>query len=77
MLNKIRVHESSICSVDSAIKQVITTYLICRLFDMADSAKVPEAVARLALFLPLLVNYSRIIAKKVDFGGAGCLILEF
>ena len=39
-MNKIRVHESFICSA-------ITTYLKCRLFDMADSARVQEAVARL------------------------------
>ena len=31
----------------------------------------------MALFPPLFVNYCRIIAKKVDFGGAGCLILKF
>ena len=31
----------------------------------------------MALFTPLFVNYCRTIAKKVDIGGDGCLILEF
>ena len=31
----------------------------------------------MGLFLPLFVNYCKIIAKKVDFGRAGSLILGF